>query len=297
MANPFKRQASRGHIRPGEGHVNTFTKYVLTHNCADPWFMLAETFVPAFLELVWTISVPDWEDVLRDFAEKYERSGRLPGLGNVIKGHGRRFEIPVKKGGEPFIRASGLRITLWLTQPIETIGYAMLLYNATGQFWGTWQTLLMQQRFCTDDRPGPLQRKVENGGWFFNSTQAGAVLPIVQQNRDNWATNSSSVTLPPGAYIAIFSCNVHSSFSHLAGNNCWLWLRVRDFGVLTYNKQGESFSVPPAGDGDAAGCCVLEFRVFSFSAELTWGQGGDNPVGTAVGDGHVAVYGVNANTT
>jgi len=291
MATPknFVQEYLPGYARQAKGHPMNWVKYILTHRCADPYFVLLETFLPAFVAMMYNLTLPDWKDILRDFAEKYERGGFGRSGSGVIKSHISRGKTVAKRGPEPYGRFNGLRLTLFLTQPQETIGWWISVYSESGLFWKRWQTLLEQQRYCTDDRPGPFQRTDPAAAYAFNPTEGAVLLDFLEQNRDGWANNNVFVSLPPGEYIAIFVCQIDPNFSNLAQQDCYLWLQPSDFGLFGQKIKGQVFTCKPGAGG--GGAITLTFRILSFSGGIAWGAGGNNAVGAAVGTGHVIVSG------
>lgn len=204
--------------------AQNFVNFLQFHNCARPWFVYAETFAPAFLKLFLTITIPDLNDIARNMGYHQVSGGGGPG-GRGPKRFGRSTLSNINNQVENFSQG-GLRHLLMVTEPLEKIGFIWLLWSATDQFFMDWQTGLMKSVFCEDvGLAGPYNATRAPGGRV-GVLPAGAVtpLPIVEQNRANWARTSIAVSLPFGSYSAVFSATIVGPFGGIEG--CGAQLRL-----------------------------------------------------------------------
>lgn len=232
--------------------AENFAEQIVVHGCARPWFVYVKTFVPAFLKLVLTITLLDLEDILRDYAKQKVFEGGS-GSGRNI---GHRYKPRVSNQATKTQRFSqkGLKTLLIITEPLEIIGFAWLLYSAGDQFFYDWQLLLERSIFCSDSGlAGPLQR-ARTGGFNIGITPGGTItpLPIIQQNRANWTTTAISVSVPFGSYKCIFAVTVEGPLGGISDVKCRLRL---PFGTAIFIEsepaemaQGETATLIAEGD-------------------------------------------------
>lgn len=195
---------SRGNLFPNAAN---FTHKLFYQNCATPWWVYAETFAPAFLELFVTIAFLQMDDLIR---ERGRVIGHGPG-GRTLRGggHARKGPIPGYTPNNEKYAQKGLRHLLKVTDPLEKLGFAFLLYGATEDFFYDWSTLLEAREWCKDPTDaGPLSRSRTTGGFFPQPGLGACPLPILEQNRSGWATSTVSAGLPPGHYNAHFAVTI-----------------------------------------------------------------------------------------
>ena len=196
--------------------ANNFIKRIYWHNCARPWYVYVETFVPAFIKAVITISILDFNDVVRMHGERLAAGrGRGP---RRRKRHFTKVPVHMKETPTQRVFRRGLKTLLIITAPLEAIGFAWLLYSAADQFWMDWSMLLEQSDFC--DQPifsGPCSRERGEGQIGILSSGDIVPLPILTQNRAGWITNAFHVELPEGYHRAFFSLSIEGAGSPLNG--------------------------------------------------------------------------------
>lgn len=174
--------------------------------CQLDFWVYIETLVPAFAILWFTLSVPLLDDILRDNAYRKladRRGGSLRTL--------RHGQMGLRGGKEPKVNRwtdRGLRTLLRLTEPLEKLGFVILVFYAVDQFYYNWNSLL-DNRLCGDrDRGSGFSAKNSNSG-FFPNPQGGAVaLPNSQQDWGGASVESFGGSVPNGHYFVAFSVNV-----------------------------------------------------------------------------------------
>lgn len=264
--------------------ARNFAQEIVVHNCARPWFVYVKTFVPAFVKLFLTLAFLDLEDLLRAHAKRkaYSRitsSGR--GFGHAVKP--RVSAVPTQT--QRFSQKA-LRTLLIVTDPLEKIGFAWLLYNSTETFFYDWQLLLQRSIYCRDDGlAGPFQRKRVPGG-NIGILPEGAItpLPVLEQNRAEWANTVISVNLPFGFYKFFFTVTVKGPLGGITNVRA----RARITGFVTLFIES-----PPADIAQGEVVTLLADGDFSFpfGGTIVWELAGPAvPVGLECDGGHVIVF-------
>ena len=264
--------------------AENFAQAIVVHGCARPWFVYVKTFIPAFLKLFLTLAILDLEDILRAHAKrkaysKITTSGR--GFGHQVKprivAHTTKTQTFTQKG---------LRTLLLITDPLEKIGFAWLLYNSTEQFFYDWQLLIERSIYCSDTGlAGPFQRS-RPGGTNIGVLPEGGItpLPTLEQNRAGWANTVISVNLPVGFYKVIFTVQVHGPLGGITNVRA----RARITGLITLFIES-----PPAeiAQGEVAGLlCEGDFTL-PFGGTVVWELAGPAvPVGLLCDGAHVIVF-------
>lgn len=270
-------------IYPG---TRNFIRSQLMHPCAKPWWVWVETFVPAFIKLMITVTLFDFNDVIR------ARGKRISAGSKMASGRGRGGKRQIKVKGIPLDierwQQRGLRTLLVVTQPLEFIGLAWLLYAATDQFFYDWQTLLEDSGYCkTSDALGPLTRSSPPGP---KSLVEGGIPVILQnslQNRASWPSSSLGVSLPFGRYSAVFALTVVGPLFGVSG--LWIQLRSSFFGIDEITRS-EKISV---GQDQEASMTIRHDFTYSTIAggALTWEIGGATiPIGIDTVKGFMSVF-------
>jgi len=186
--------------------AQNFVKYIAFNHCADPFPLLVETFIPAFLQLWVSLSIWDLEDVALERLRSYPRyspSGTAKRGSNHLSRKGTKTEPlhrRVLAGYEGVKHPYAKTLTtflFYLTGPLEKIGFAMLLYGASDRFFYNWTYLLKQRRYCTSDpNAGPFQRKLSSDVVLFNMGESPLALPDLIQNRAGWTNSAFNITVP-----------------------------------------------------------------------------------------------------
>lgn len=196
--------------------ANNFIKRIFWHNCARPWYVYVETFIPAFLKVVILASIIDMEDIMRAHATKVAAGkGSGPKRG---KGHFTKVRVSVKETGSQRLFKQGLKTILFLTAPLEAIGFAWMMYSLANQFWWDWATLIEVSDFC--DQPiesGPVTRERGEGPIGILSSGDATPMTTSTQNRSGWSNNAFGVDLPEGFFQAYEGLTIRARSGTLTG--------------------------------------------------------------------------------
>lgn len=264
--------------------AQNFAQEIVVHGCARPWFIYVTTFFPSFLQLVLMLAFIDLEDLMRDYAKNLVKTGY--GSGRNV---GHRYKPAVKPVTNKINRWSqkGLKTLLIVTEPLEKIGFAWLLYNTTESFFYNWQTALERSIYCDDGgSAGPFQRSRPVGGnVVINQTGAATVCAVLEQNRAQWTNTGIRVDLPRGQYTAIFSITVAGPLGDITGVRA----QLRITGSL-----GPTIIEGPSGDlaqGEQGSFIVDgDFTLF-IGGSCVWELAGPAvPVGLESFGAHVIVF-------
>lgn len=247
-----------------QGEAN-FIKFMITDRCARPWFVYAETFLPAFLELLMTVLFLELNDIVRAYGENIAEGG------GGKKGRRKRHTPKIKQLGartetERYMQ-KGLKTLLVVTQPLENIGYAILMYSAVDQFFYDWQTLIEQAPYCTkNDQWGPLSRS--RGSGFITILPGGfpIIMTNVTQNRSGWPTTTISATVPAAENQVIFAATIGAPPGGITG----VYIRVKvvdGFGTTYFESDKQD--IPQGGLRDFV--IMQNYYVFNIAgAAITW---------------------------
>ena len=266
--------------------TRNFIKTQIMHPCAKPWWVWVETFFPAFIKLAITVTLLDFNDALR------ARGKKISGGGLMQSGRGRGIKQKIKMGliGTTVNRFSqrGLRTLLVVTQPLEFIGLAWLLYAATDRFFYDWQTLLENSGYClTSDALGPLT--LSRGPGFISIVESGipVILNIDDQNRASWAHSSISASLPFGRYSAVFALTVIGPLFGASG----MWVQLRS-SFLGFDEITRSPLLDLAQGAEGSMTLRHEFTYQTIAGgALTWEIGGVSiPIGIEAVKGFMSVF-------
>lgn len=262
-----------------------FMHFILRNDCARPWYVYVESFIPAFIELVFFLSILDPEDILRMMGENLASTGT-----RTLRGKGKKYKRVTLGGGEVATEryaAKGLKTLLIITAPLEVIGFAWLCYASADHFFYRWQQLIELAGPC--GRPftdGPLIRF--HPGGYISSPGGGPDLPfeVVQADRAGWGGGTYGGSLPIGEY----QFYVAYKWFHPAGGQTTYRLEVIVGGGI---GSGVFASDPITADPGTQSEDVLTFRVlFPF---LTGGTyyvrlvGPGVPIGLNTGTGRLII--------
>jgi len=242
-----------------------FIKFMLTNQCARPWFVYAETFIPAFLELLITVTILDINDLIRNHGQKIVREGPNK------TGRGGRHSPRIKSTGAGTkvdrYAQKGLKTLLIVTQPLENLGYAWLLYSALDDFFYDWQTLLEQAPYCTTDHlGGPLTRS--RGPGFITILPGGfpIIMTDLDQNRASWVTTTISAIIPTATISALFAAQIGAPPGGIT--DVFIRLKVTD-GFFTTTYESDKQDIPEGATKDFI--VSTHFFIFSLGgASVSW---------------------------
>lgn len=270
-------------IYPG---TRNFIKRQIQSSCAIPWYIWVETFFPAFIKLLIVVTLLDINDAVRARGKKITAGHKM----RSGRGRGGKRRIPIV--GIPIEldrwQQKGLRTLLVVTQPLEYIGLAWLLYAGVDNFFYDWQTLLEDSGHCQKpEAAGPLQR-TRNGG-FISIVEGGVpiILPTVVQNRASWSGSSLSVALPFGRYTAVLALTVIGPLFGASG----IWIQLRSsFFAFDEISRSEEITIGQGQEGDLTVSHDFSYATLA-GGSLTWEIGGVSiPIGIDTVKGFMSVF-------
>ena len=181
-----------------------FVKRIIDDPCDLDFWVYVETFLPAFLQLWITIVLIDLEDILRENAYQQldnRRSARGPrGLRHGKPGFRGGKDLAVNRYSE-----KGLKTLLVLTEPLEKLGFALLLFHAVDEFYYEWSTLL-DNRVCNEQDRGAGFQARRGGGAVIPNPDGGPVALLDKQNAYGGASVSAfGGSVPNGRYFVAFA--------------------------------------------------------------------------------------------
>jgi hypothetical protein len=257
---PYRKPV--GFIPNFRGEAN-FLRTVLTHPCAQPWFLLVETFIPAILKFYWTTTIPQWDDLAIDAGRDLANRGRTGRFA-----HGTRRPIPVDEFKGERKAQKLLRWLLIAEAPLESIGFWWLVTSATDEFFFDWASLLQERDFCSREiSSGPFQRSDPTLALDFNVNHPSFPIANLDQNRAGWANDSLSVTVPDGIYTVILSFSAHRT---VAGQltNCAARIHV-SAGAQSFDVDSD-FQTIPGGGESVDFIATASFIAHNITQTITW---------------------------
>ena len=189
--------------------TKNFMRWLAFDTCARPFWVLMVTFVPAIIEAFITVKIWDINDLIRENAKAIAAPPRA-GLKKAGK-HSRLGKVPGREPPTKKWARNGLAHLLKWTQPLETLGFALLLYSAADQFFFRWQSLIEAVAPC-ETPLGSFQRSATNVSWNMLFAGGAANMPDLEQNTASWLTTNFQVGLPPGNYFVAFSATLKPTF-------------------------------------------------------------------------------------
>lgn len=265
---------------PGQ---KNFLRNLFTADCAEPWYVYAETFLPAAIKLVIFTGFRDAEDLLRGHGEDISRDRS----GGRKKRHSGRYVGAGRQTTVQRFSQKGLRTLLVLTAPLEFIGFHWLIYAQLDQFFYDWQSLIDLRGECKAPASGgPMQL---SRGFGVISLVVGGVPVIMSnelQNRAGWSHSTLSGTLPAGQFNGVFGLSVQA----IAGAVPGVWIQLRVGGIL-----GDTIirsDTVTAVSGQPVDLSVGGTWSFlsAGGGTITWEIGGNTvPAGIICTQGHLSV--------
>jgi hypothetical protein len=263
-----------------------FVRNLIFHECSIPLQLYVETFIPAFIDMLIFENLPFWDDIVRASGEALVGRGASPGR----KGHRHTglVQLPEPEGKAERLAAQGLKTLLRLTQPLENIGYVMLLYAGTERFTYNWNSMLYGFKHC--GRPpseGPLQRHSDVQGLPIAAGDNPLYMQIVDQNRANWPTSNQLVTVPRGHY----QVTVSATFTSRASNQSKVQIGILAGLSLPYDPYDSDYAVmEPKGPGTCLMTAHVYFPLLT-GGTIQWVYRGDAvPVGITIEHCEVSIY-------
>lgn len=266
-----------------------FFKLILQHPCADPWSVYFETALPALIKLAITLATFDIFDASQEQLRLWHHGGGL--IGKRGRRHARGAEMDEEEGkkskwfqasefeGKSYIQklTKGL---LFISDPLQRIGFIWMLFSAVDDFFYDWTSLLMSRNFCEARADsGPFQADGENGDTNWSKPGTALSFPEVRQNRSHWGFNGFSCACPGGQYTIIVSC---STTSH--GNpapTAFLQLHALFDGVFNLSFDGDKVPLVPDVSTDVVANFSVDARLAVSVAFDVSTNSVDAPIGTA----------------
>lgn len=185
-------------FQPGAAN---FFEEVVYDGCSRPFWVYLKTGLPAFIELWFTLSILDFEDIVR--SRGFSESGKDLGKGRRGRRHG-GLKLP-KGDSAPIKRydALGLRTLLILTIPLEVVGFGLLLYHATDQFFYRW-TSLIEQIQCSG-ASNTLMRSGTDVQVIASHAGRAVALPQVVNVTGSWELTAFGTSIGFGVYDVVFT--------------------------------------------------------------------------------------------
>lgn len=189
-----------------QGPIN-FIDDQLYSTCSRPFSIYVRTAIPAFIDAWLLVRILQWDDIVRDRAAGIVKDG---GIDRPRGRHTKRSRGRAPPQGKRTYRsANGLDHLLRWTQPLELIGFAMLMYGAVDNFYHDWQHYLDLAQACENQRDfGPLIRARTNGQAFPNAGGNALQMTELVQPVSGWSSNNFGVTVPIGFYRVTFAATI-----------------------------------------------------------------------------------------
>lgn len=264
---------------------NMISKLVF-HPCSVPFQIYVETFIPCFVKMVLTIVTWDINDIIRNSAESIVEPPVRGG--SKRKGHIRRALVAPTVSPEAQKGSRVLGAVLKWTEPLERVGYLMLLYHATEEFSRDWMSLLYNFEHCgKPPSEGPYQAHCDPHNIGATGTPVLLSLPIVDQNRALWARGVSNCALPLGH----FSVTLEATFENRAINEATF--SVGFFAALTTGVPPYQSEKITLGPGDT-GTVTLQREIWAATLVGTdviwWTECQPLPIGQRVLAASISIF-------
>lgn len=266
-------------------NASEFFEKIVYHPCARPWYVWVQAGVVAYIELAALVTIPFWDDLARMGGEHLVGEGKRR---RAVKKHGRKVVAVEKPTKREKYYAKGLNTLLVITQPLETIGFAYLLWAAGDHFFYRFASLLDQSAYCVAAfNSGPLSRNSSGGMVAHPAGPTAMPLPNLEQDRGLWGSTPFTATLPIGRFFAAFAITITGP---AGGPSDWeAQLHVTQAG-LTKIYRGGKVTAQTGEDIDLL--VSAEFILVSiFGGTMQWRLDGPGvPIGIAMKRAHMIVW-------
>lgn len=197
-------------------HAANFYKHLVFNQCARPFYVYVETFFPAFIKLFFTIAFLDLGDFLRMRGKNIAAQGLAK-----RRGRGRKIRKPrysQSPGSNKRFAAGGLRTLLVISQPLEWIGLAWLIYAAADQFYYDWQSYLENSRFCEQPGVPAIVQRSRTGGNVSILPGGGAInFSVKEQETGALTSNAFGVGGSSGNFFSVVALTVTGPSGGISG--------------------------------------------------------------------------------
>lgn len=237
------RDLLNGRFLPGAAN---FVHDMLYSGCSRPFYIYALTFIPAFLDAIITLRTWDLNDMVRKTGETLAPPGGK--RRGVRHGRGVKTGKALSGTGRERVYRQGLRTLLFLTAPLEKIGFAVLLYSVVDNFYYNWLMYLDDADACIKpDFYGPLHRRATDYDWSCLPNGGPASLPDLISDPAGWGSSAFSASLPIGRYTIMFAGTIVGASGGPQGYR----LRLLVTGALGHGEYlGEVRTIDSGDTGD-----------------------------------------------
>lgn len=187
--------------------TTNFVRRMMYGNCQVPFYIYVETFVPAFIWFALTLTVLQWDDLVRARGSTLARSGPpgRPGPKHMRKVGAKNHVPPEKHRGYKL----GTKHLLMLTAPLEFIGFHLLVYGAVDNFFYDWAVALDDADACLNANfYGPLIRRRDDFQTFVGPDGREIDLNVLISNSGNWLNTPFGATPPIGSYTCVLAVTI-----------------------------------------------------------------------------------------
>lgn len=197
-------------------HAANFYKYMVFNQCARPFFVYVTTFGVAFIKLFLTITFLDLSDFLRMRGKNIASQGLAK-----RRGRGRKMRKPRYAATQPNVKrfaAGGLRTLLVVSQPLEWVGLAWLIYAASDQFYYDWQSLLENSNFCSESGLAGITQRSRTGGSVSILPGGAAIsLATIEQQTGGMTSTAFGIGGDQGEWFAVVGLSVTGPSGGISG--------------------------------------------------------------------------------
>lgn len=254
-----------------------FINDVLYSNCQRPFYIYVLTAIPCLIEAVIMLRLFDFDDLVRARGQYLARGGGTPprGLRHGVRRRGK--QLPRSQPHRGY--RQGLKHLLALTQPLEHIGFALLLIGVVDRFYANWMMYLDDADACLSPSfYGPLIRRQDDGVAHPNASGNTVQLPQLISDPAGWGSSNISATLPIGRYKAVLGVTIVGP-----GGGARYRVALRVTGVIGSGEfEGEEQYCGPGQHCDLMADADI-FAPFVTGAHVSWViKGPGVPVGLEV---------------
>jgi len=264
---------------------NMISKLIF-HPCSVPFQVYVETFTPCFLKMVLTIITWDLNDIIRNYG--YAIAEPPNRRGSKRKRHIRPIKVSPRLSPAAATASNALNHVLKWSEPLEKIGYMMLLYHATEQFSRDWMSMLYNFEHCgKPESEGPYQAHCDPHNVGATGTPVLLALPFVDQNRANWSRGVANCSLPNGH----FSITLEATFHNQAVNPATF--SVGFFAALTVGQQPYQSATITLGPGATGSVCFqrdIFVPLLTGTDIIWWTECQPLPIGQRVEAASISIY-------
>lgn len=253
-------------------------------SCSRPFWVYAATGFPAFLELWFTLSILDLEDLAR--SRGFSESAKDLGKGRRGRRHGGLILPPNQAKGVKRYSALGLRTLLIATIPLEIVGFTMLMYFSADRFFYRWSSLLENIKCIGEARTEIRQNSTF--GMFPNPLGGAVNMFNLLQNVDVIESGAFSASVPFGSYDVTFAIEIDGDSPNTIEE--YQIVMVLNGEIRGGNRLGTSAMIGAGQGGTLMFQGTLVFPFFG-GGTIGWTVAGPAvPVGLSVASAHIMIH-------